>query len=139
MTRGGLYRFIYVLIISAYADIIICMITISQLFKALAEPVRLRIFLLLLDGERCVCDLMAVLSLPQSTISRHLAYLKNAGWVAGERRGVWMYYHLTENMGGFREELRQILAGTLPQTEQGVADLLRLRAYLSERKEGTCQ
>jgi len=34
--------------------------TISKLFKALAEPVRLRILLLLLDGERCVCDLMAV-------------------------------------------------------------------------------
>jgi ArsR family transcriptional regulator len=113
--------------------------TIAQLFKALAEPVRLRIFLLLLDGERCVCDLMAVLSLPQSTISRHLAYLKNAGWVEGERRGVWMYYSLTENMDGFREELRQILAGQLPLTTRGAADLLRLRSYLVQKKEDVCQ
>jgi ArsR family transcriptional regulator len=113
--------------------------TIAQLFKALAEPVRLRIFLLLLDGERCVCDLMAVFSLPQSTISRHLAYLKNSGWVEGDRRGAWMYYRLTAKTDEFRGELRQILAGHLVLTEQGSADLKRLRAYLAEKKGDACQ
>lgn len=108
--------------------------TIAQLFKALAEPVRLRIFLLLLDGERCVCDLMAVLELPQSTISRHLAYLKNASWVEGTRRGVWMYYRLTKNRDGFREELRQILVSHLPRTEQGAADLKRLHLCLTQKE-----
>jgi len=113
--------------------------TISKLFKALAEPVRLRILLLLLDGERCVCDLMAVLDLPQSTISRHLAYQNNAGWVDGERRGVWMYYRLTEKPNRFREELRQVLAAYLPLTRAGEADLLRLRSYLLEKRDDRCQ
>ena len=113
--------------------------TISQFFKALSEPVRLRILLLLLDGERCVCDLMAVLELPQSTISRHLAYLKNAGWVDGERRGVWMYYRLTEKPNRFREELRQVLAAHLPQTLAGEGDLIRMRSYLLEKQDGRCQ
>ncbi len=113
--------------------------SIARLFKALAEPVRLRILSLLLDGERCVCDLMAVLDLPQSTISRHLAYLKNAGWVAGERRGVWMYYRLAEKSDEFREGLRQILAADLPRTGQGAADLHRLRSYLMHKKEDACR
>ena len=113
--------------------------SIAQLFKALAEPVRLRILMLLLDGERCVCDLMAVLDLPQSTISRHLAYLKNAGWVEGERRGVWMYYRLSEESDEFRDELRQVLASHLPRTKQGASDILRLRSYLLQKKEEACQ
>jgi ArsR family transcriptional regulator len=112
---------------------------IAQLFKALAEPVRLRILLLLLDKKRCVCDLMAVLDLPQSTISRHLAYLKNAGWIKGERRGVWMYYQLTEQMDAFQDQLRRILAAALPNTEQGAADVQRLQSYLLEKKENACQ
>nr|HXK57067.1 metalloregulator ArsR/SmtB family transcription factor [Gammaproteobacteria bacterium] len=53
---------------------------IARLFKALSDETRLRILCLLLEGELCVCDIMAVLQLPQSTVSRHLAYLKNAGW-----------------------------------------------------------
>nr|MBF0223175.1 winged helix-turn-helix transcriptional regulator [Desulfobulbaceae bacterium] len=112
--------------------------TIAQLFKALAEPIRLRILALLIDEERCVCDLMAVLELPQSTISRHLAYLKNAGWVEGERRGVWMYYALTDNLDGFREELQQILAVHLPLTEQGTVDQKRLRIYLAQGERDAC-
>jgi len=112
---------------------------IARLFKALSEPVRLRILLLLLDKERCVCDLMAVLDLPQSTISRHLAYLKNAGWIKGERRGVWMYYQLTKKTDAFQDQLRRILAASLPHTEQGVADVQRLRSYLLEKKGNACQ
>jgi ArsR family transcriptional regulator len=113
--------------------------SVSQIFKALAEPVRLRILVLLLDGERCVCDLMAVLALPQSTISRHLAYLKNAGWVEGERRGAWMYYRLAQKEHEFRDSLRQLLAAQLPRTNRGSADLERLRAYLNGKGKNTCR
>ena len=68
----------------------------ARIMKALADETRLRILALLLDsGELCVCDLMAALQLPQSTVSRHLAYLKNAGWLDDRREGVWMYYQVT--------------------------------------------
>jgi ArsR family transcriptional regulator len=67
----------------------------ARIMKALADETRLRILALLLDsGELCVCDLMAALQLPQSTVSRHLAYLKNAGWLDDRREGVWMYYQV---------------------------------------------
>ncbi len=57
-----------------------------QMFKALGDETRLRILGLLRYGELCVCDIVEVLELPQSTASRHLAYLKNSKWVTGTRR-----------------------------------------------------
>jgi ArsR family transcriptional regulator len=66
----------------------------AQLFKALGDETRLRMMGLLKHGELCVCDLMEVLDLPQSTASRHLSYLKNSEWVVGRRSGRWMYYKL---------------------------------------------
>ncbi len=68
----------------------------AKVFKALADETRLRILALLLEGELCVCEIMAALELPQSTVSRHLAYLRNSGWVLDRRQGVWMYYRLND-------------------------------------------
>lgn len=110
----------------------------AQLFKALSEEVRLRILGLLCGGELCVCDLMAVLDLPQSTISRHLAYLKNAGWVAGERRGVWMYYRLADRDGCFHEDLLALLASYLPKTKEGAADKIQLESFLRQKGKDAC-
>lgn len=95
--------------------------TTAQFFKALSEEPRLRILALLLGGELCVCDLMAVLQLPQSTISRHLAYLRNTGWVKGRRLGVWMYYRLAEMPTPLAKELVELLGKRLtelPDTQQ---------------------
>lgn len=64
------------------------------MFKALGDEIRLKILALLGNGELCVCDIMEVLNLPQSTVSRHLAYLKNSHWVVGKRCGKWMHYRL---------------------------------------------
>lgn len=71
--------------------------TLANLFKALSEPIRLRILVLLLNkGELCVCDLVDTLALSQSVTSRHLAYLRNNDIVTARREGVWMYYQLTK-------------------------------------------
>lgn len=65
----------------------------AQFHKALAEPVRLRILALLGVRESlCVCDLVTVLGLSQSTVSRHLAYLKNQAMVDSWREGTWIHY-----------------------------------------------
>jgi len=69
---------------------------LARLFKAMSDETRLRILHLLTYGELCVCDLMEVLSLPQSTISRHMAYLKNTGLVDDRRNGVWIHYSLSK-------------------------------------------
>ncbi len=65
------------------------------MLKALAHPVRLQIVGLLQRqaGQVCVCDIEANFDLSQPTISHHLKVLRQAGIVAGEQRGVWIYYH----------------------------------------------
>ena len=69
---------------------------LERLFQALADPTRLRIIGLLLDGEVCVCDLHASLDISQPKASRHLASLRRAGLVAARRDGLWMHYRLAE-------------------------------------------
>ena len=69
----------------------------AKAFKALGEPVRLRLFsLLTMKKELCVCHLTEALGLPQSTVSRHLGVLRHAGLVSPRRQGKWMYYRLAE-------------------------------------------
>jgi ArsR family transcriptional regulator len=100
--------------------------TTARLFKALSDETRLRILCLLLEGELCVCDLMAVLQLPQSTVSRHLAYLKNSGWVDDRRCGVWMYYSIPESVNELQKGLIDALRKSLPALDVAVSDLQRL-------------
>ncbi len=68
----------------------------EKFFLALSDRTRLRLLGLMLDGEVCVCFFVEVLQAPQPTISRHLAYLRNAGIVAARREGKWMHYRIIE-------------------------------------------
>lgn len=69
-------------------------VDLAKSFKALADPVRLRLLSLITsaDGETCVCDLTAAFDLTGPTISHHLKVLREAGLVDSERRGTWVYY-----------------------------------------------
>lgn len=112
---------------------------ISDLFKALGDETRLRIMAMLLDGnEYCVCDLMEGLAMPQSTVSRHLAYLKNNGWVDGRRQNKWMYYRLRKGNSDLRHDIIAALETALPQSKQAGEDRQRLLRYLSTKKVSAC-
>ncbi len=75
-------------------------------FKALGDPVRLRLFYLLsLRDELCVCHLTEALELPQSTVSRHLGVLRHTGLVSTRRDGKWMHYRLSEGLAGRLSDL----------------------------------
>ena len=125
------------LTISVHADIVWSMKATAQLFKALSDETRLRILALLSAGELCVCDLMAVLDLPQSTVSRHLAYLRHAGLVEDRRRGVWMYYRLSTPAAGL-PDLAQQLPEWLTELERGRRDQAVLRDYLARKASSAC-
>lgn len=112
--------------------------SVAQLFKALSDETRLRILALLAAGELCVCDLMAILDLPQSTVSRHLAYLRNNGLVADRREGVWMYYRLTEAGDGFKADLLALLALRLPEQPRVASDKAVLGKRLAAGKTLCC-
>jgi ArsR family transcriptional regulator, arsenate/arsenite/antimonite-responsive transcriptional repressor len=72
---------------------------LARSFKALGDPVRLRLLSLIASstdgegrGEVCVCDLLGAFDVQQSTISHHLRVLREAGLVDCQRRGTWVYY-----------------------------------------------
>ena len=80
---------------------------LAPVFKALGDPVRLRLVSLIgarEGGEVCVCDLTSAFDLSQPTISHHLKVLREAGLISSERRGTWVYYRLVpaalERMAG---------------------------------------
>jgi ArsR family transcriptional regulator len=85
---------------------------LAHLFKALADPTRLRIVNLLLEGALCVCEMETILGLPQPLLSRHLAYLRGAGIVLDKRQGARVQYSLVpdhELLTPLRFCLRQVL------------------------------
>jgi ArsR family transcriptional regulator, arsenate/arsenite/antimonite-responsive transcriptional repressor len=67
---------------------------LARLFAALADPTRLRLLNLMDGREVCVCYFVEILKQGQPKISRHLAYLRNAGIVSARREGKWMHYSM---------------------------------------------
>ena len=102
---------------------------LAQLYKALSEETRIRIMLLLMRGELCVCDIQAVLDEPQSKISRHLAYLKHSGLLISKRVGVWMHYLIRESADGRCKAQLAFMEEQLSKLPQYRADRKKLREF----------
>jgi ArsR family transcriptional regulator, arsenate/arsenite/antimonite-responsive transcriptional repressor len=66
----------------------------ERFYQALGDGTRLRLLNLMGDQELCVCYFVEILGQPQPKISRHLAYLRNAGMVTVRRQGTWMHYRI---------------------------------------------
>jgi ArsR family transcriptional regulator len=99
---------------------------LERFFQALGDNTRLRLLNLMGEQELCVCYFVEILDHPQPKISRHLAYLRNAGIVSARRDGKWMHYRIVmpPNAGAARV-LRETLAWL--QTEKAMqADRARL-------------
>ena len=108
----------------------------SEFFKNLADPTRLRcLYLLSQCDSLCVCDFMAILTAPQSRISRHFKYLRDAGLVLDERRDQWVHYQLHPELGSPWDSLLQDNMQALHEQAPFREDLQRLQTYL---KEGCC-
>jgi len=75
--------------------------SILQITKALADRQRIRMIMLLRGGELCVCQIIGVLELAPSTISKHLSILKAAGLVEHRKDGRWAYYRLAGGSAAF--------------------------------------
>jgi ArsR family transcriptional regulator len=101
---------------------------LDKVLKALADSTRLRVLNILLQREVCVCDLQSVLELPQSFLSRHLAYLRSAGLVRDRREGPRVWYSLTleDDVG---HAVREFLQRVLPLFETFQADSTKMQAF----------
>jgi len=67
-----------------------------KVFKAVADPTRLKMLKLLISGELCICDIMIALKKPQSSISHNLSILEDAGLIKERKSGKWCHYRLSD-------------------------------------------
>lgn len=104
---------------------------IVTILKSLSDETRLRIINLLYERELCVCDLMEVLQLPQTKISRHLSYLKNAGLVTDRKKAQWVHYSLASQ--GKMKFIHSLVFDQLRQLPQSAADLAKLQDWLKKK------
>src|SRR5512140_1371024 len=111
-------------------------VPLAPVFRALADPTRLRIVRLLLQGPLCVGDLVSVLDLPQPKVSRHLASLRRAGLVEDEKRGLWCFYRLTSARPGLHRKILAVLDAAAAEVAGAAADDAALRRLRS--KGGCC-
>ncbi len=102
---------------------------LDTLFKGFADPIRIRILNLLAAGELCVCDLVDLLELPQSTVSRHLRYLHRSGLVEVSREWKYAHYRLAESA----HSVHRTLLNCVRTCFQGIPQLDRERTLAEAR------
>jgi DNA-binding transcriptional ArsR family regulator len=107
--------------------------------KALADENRVRVLLFLRGGELCVCQIVEMLGLAPSTVSKHMAILQQARLVESRKEGRWVYYRLAGDDGPacVRHALQWVrdgLAGD-PRARQ---DARRLKSVRQMSREDLC-
>ncbi len=100
---------------------------VNRTFRAVADPTRLRILNLLRGKERCVCELVEALRIPQPKASRHLAYLRRVGLVSVRKQGLWKYYRLAAAGNTFHAKLLECLASCSGDVPVMQHDLRRMQ------------
>lgn len=114
--------------------------TAVTIAKALADDTRLRALMLLADGPLCLCQIVEILGLAPSTISKHMSILQQAGLVTSRKKGRWM--HFAWSNGDSSPEARQALDwinGTLRNDDQIGRDRQRLQEVLAIEPEQLCR
>lgn len=103
----------------------------DDLFHALGERIRLRLVLLLREGEICVCHLVATLEESQPLVSKHLAILRRAGLVDSRKQGSWRHYSLAAPANATQAKLLALLDVVAAEDEQAERDRKKLAKVLA--------
>ena len=113
---------------------------ILDIAKAMADGNRLRVLMALTSGELCVCQIVELLQLAPSTVSKHMSILRQARLVEGRKDGRWMYYRLPDRDApkAAREAVAWVRR-SLAESPQAVQDQRRLQAILAMDPEDICK
>jgi ArsR family transcriptional regulator len=111
---------------------------LDLLFRGFADPTRIRILNLLVAGELCVCDLVELLKLPQSTVSRHLRYLHRAGLVEVDREWKFAHYRLAKPTLGVHDTLLRCVRTCFRGITQRDKERARAEAKVRARDSDPC-
>ncbi len=107
--------------------------------KALSDESRVRALLCLRGGERCVCQIVELLGLAPSTVSKHLFLLRHAGLIEARKAGKWMHYRLAGASAA--PEVRRAIEWTIESTQgqpRVAQDDARLIEILNMNPEALC-
>ena len=111
---------------------------LDALFRGFADPTRIRILNLLVAGEMCVCDLVELLDLPQPTVSRHLAYLRESGLVEYRRSSNYAHYRLSEPGNHVHRNLIQCVGSCFTGIKSLDTERRRAVARVKQRQKESC-
>ncbi len=114
--------------------------TTLRITKALSDRQRVRILMMLAPGELCVCQIVEVLALAPSTVSKHLSILSAARLVDSRKDGRWAYYRLPGGEArAFARPLLRWLGDALEKDETLKEDRKKLRAAVACQPESLCR
>jgi len=114
---------------------------LTAITKALSDKSRIRALLALRRGELCVCQIIALLGLAPSTVSKHMSVLKQAGLVISRKQERWMHYSLPK-ASDMSHKIRGALEwvfGALVRDESIKKDAERLARILRQSPETLCR
>ena len=112
---------------------------IINITKALSDENRVRALMMLFKGELCVCQLIQLLGLAPSTVSKHMAILYQAGLVEARKEGRWNYYRpADENAPEFILDAIRWVQKSLAKDKKIVADNRQLKLVCKMKKDELC-
>ena len=110
-----------------------------NILKALSDSNRLRILMSLHGCELCVCQVIELLQLAPSTVSKHLFLLKQAGLLTSHKNGRWIYYKISENLTDQHKELLNNINTSLLKDKIIMQDSKRMKEILKIDAEQLCR
>ena len=116
------------------------MLEILNITKAMSDENRVRALMMLTGGELCVCQIIEMLGLAPSTVSKHMSMLRQAGLVQARKQGRWMHYSLVgkDAPNEVREAIEWLISG-LKKDPKFQQDQKNLRKLLKIDKEKLCR
>jgi len=115
------------------------MFEFMTVIKALADGNRIRILSVLVGRELCVCQIIEMLGLAPSTISKHLSILRQARLVDDRKEGRWMYYRRPDRPGPLVRQVLRLIDSALADDERMQADREQVEKILCIKKEELCR
>ena len=115
------------------------MLEILNITKALSDENRVRALMMLAGGELCVCQIIKMLGLAPSTVSKHMSILRQAGLVETRKEGRWIYYRLADRKALKSREILGWLERHLQNDKRVLDDVKQLRRMQKMSKDELCE
>jgi DNA-binding transcriptional ArsR family regulator len=113
---------------------------LMAVLKALGDENRVRVLLAVQDRELCVCQIVELLGLAQSTVSKHLSILHQARLIDSRKEGRWMFYRAADDDSPVEaREMANVVSRLLARNSQAGEDANRLKEILKMDRDELCK